>query len=426
MSYTRLQLIHIYIIYLISLSIFTVPSITELIHASNLQWVKELTLSTNEEVRGIELNQETDLAYVSTYYNHTTLESINVFDILTGDLLNVIPNAQCPSLSDDGSIVAYLESTERQKNVVVSSIEADGSVLGHILIEGVEQCPAISYDGTKLSYTKFEEGIGNNYNSIYLTDIVETTSINNYSTLSSSEEILVIKDSDCQECHIIDYQLSDEKGETMIYNRYIENDDSVETSIVLADTAGNKIPGIIAKPESDYVSRIVNDIVYKYVDVPSGSFSSNGSIVAFHDGKTYTEGGSENEIFVLAPSSPLDDPVRVTTSRDGRNDHTPLISRDGRTIVYWSDNDINLAIYGGSGKWITSTLIKQALIDPAHGLTSYGSVIVSNNNSVTNQTDLGQDFSYNRSGFNLLSFDGYDTIAYPVTKQKIVITKLLP
>ena len=379
------------------------------------------SVSVAGEITGIEVNGKTNRVYLTINDNRTDSEFVSVIDSTTGRVISTIPFASCPSLSYDGVIIAFqrdvTNSQQLQREVVIGRISNDGNNISELVSIGADGCPSLSPDGKKVAYSRDEEGRGHDYVSIYVADLANLS--------RTSSEVLVLKDRECDECHVINYGLSDD-SEMIVYNRYIENDDSVQTSIVLTDTTGENIPGLIAYPRSVYHFESADDFTYyKYVDVPYGSLSANSSSVAFHDGGEYSYGGNQNdnEIFIVnkeTPPYPLDGPVQITEN-NGKNDHHPQISHDGTQVVYWSNNDLSLAKKEKDGNWTSTTIIQNATDDFTQGLPIYDI------DTLKLPADMFvSNLEYDRIGASDLSFDGVDTIAYDNGKGQISIIKVSP
>lgn len=279
-------------------------------------------------------DEKSDLVF-AVLENSTGSSTLVAFSLTNGNAVFKIPSASCPSFSSERSLFVYWDEISR--SAIVNRMENYSLDKLFELPSDSQPCPLISKDGNILV---LDRGFGNGYDDdgydVYAYNISSTSPVSRI----NSSSIPVKSDSGCvEECHLDSLELNKD-GSKVLLNVAIENENTFANELYF----GN-INGTVTKLKTLF-SPLANFETY----VPSGSLSSNGSLLTFHNFDS-----TDNEVYLF---NLLNKKLSKITNNRDVNDHSPVISEDGSKVVFWSGNDIKATTTKNADKFTTKTLVR--------------------------------------------------------------------
>jgi len=271
--------------------------------------------------------------------NASGSHTVELYNIYTGERDFTVSSATCPSFNKNGSIFIYWD--ENQEEGVLNKIYGNKiEELGRFESDS-RPCPTISENGNILAV---DRNFPNDYyHDGYELFIYRLSDFYNGFGNISDDSTLIKTDRGCDdECFVHSIELTSE-GDRILFNIVVENDDNYSGKVFLAESKDNYIPRVLQQLRTQK-----GDIRCQ----PFGTMSSDGKAIVFQNTDSY-----DNEIYILNVDKKL---TRLTDNK--ANDHSPKITADAKSVVFWHDNDIDSILLNNSYKMKVKTIVDNVSI----------------------------------------------------------------
>lgn len=257
----------------------------------------------------------------------------------------------CPSISYDGSIVAYIDT--KNNDTVISSANAKGT-LSKVTTINSDTCPTLSGNGREVSYEKPDSDPGLYQTDFYVTDLSNVLFPSSTSNINTLKNTTTLIDNDNEGGDSLDSHTLSFSGKTLVYSYDNIDSDDGPTTYTSISTKNNH--GDFKKPNILY-TYLLTDNVSDH-SPPSASLSGDGKNIVFNN----QTGKDRLEIFITKVVN-LNKTDQVTIkgiNSDNSYNYFPAVSYDGKTIAYVSNNGIYVAKLNERGEWITSNVVSNS------------------------------------------------------------------
>ncbi len=257
----------------------------------------------------------------------------------------------CPSISYDGSIVAYIDT--KNNDTVISSSDAKGT-LAKVTTINSESCPTLSGDGREVSYAHSKPDSDVTYLDVTdLSNVLFPSSMSNINTLKNATAP-IDNDYGYGLDRSLDVHPLSFSGKIIAYSYDDASPDDVTDIQIFTSTKNSH--GNFQKPIKILDTNLNKNI--SNVGVPSVALSGDGKHIVFNN----QTDEDHYEIYTTKVDNP--NKIERVTIKGINSDNTynyfPAVSYDGKTIAYVANNGIYIAKLNEDGEWITSNVVSNS------------------------------------------------------------------
>ncbi len=298
----------------------------------------------------------------------------------SGHPLNTSTTFECPSISYDESIVAYLDT--KNNDTVISSADAKGRLSKVTTINSIQpgSCPILSGNGREVSYEKPEKpgSYDIDLDVTDLSNVLFPSSTSNTSNLKNTTTSIDNEDSSSDDYGFGEYELSFD-GKIIAYNWDSSAPDDGPATYTSISTKNNH--GDFKKPINVLNTYILTDNVSN-PHPSSASLSGDGKNIVFNN----QTGKDRLEIYItkVANLNKTDQVTIKGINSDNSYNYFPAVSYDGKTIAYVANNGIYVAKLNEDKRWIISKVVANS---------TFNNIIDANNTSFSLSAD-GNKIAY--------------------------------
>jgi hypothetical protein len=284
------------------------------------------TVDLKNPITDLIVNDNSKTVYAVTQQLNSSV--INEINLTSSGEVRSIPDASCPSTSDNGSIIVYYE--EKGSQVALSKVNSQGisSPLALYNTNPNPTCPHISGDGTVLLIDHATEGGGYDLVTHNLSAAAqersESSNIAKCEVCSFSSDEWLNDDGISSDGRLVSFTViraghtTGSEGDYDTAKIFFSNGTSGPIDIAKAVEQPLIISGGGSNP---------NNQVF---EEPQGIMDGAGTFVVYH-----SRGNGDAGIYVATKEN-----GKQHIGGTNENDFSPVINREGNIIAYWEGNDI--------------------------------------------------------------------------------------